>query len=170
MGVFTDLASKFRALKGAPAGDVSAAGSAIELPVQILAPVEKLQPELEMAFGWLYVARDKSGNQIVDHSGEIVPIHELELASYKFVQHHRRVGAMHMKGSDGLEIPVGELAECVVFTPEKKRLMGIPDGCVPDGMWIGVKVASELWPRVKSGDLRMFSFNATCMRRPVVAI
>ena len=61
----------------------------------------------------------------------------------------------------------GELVECVVFTKEKMQAMGIPEGVVPEGVWLGFKVSDEAFAKVKSGDYEMFSIEGTGQRVPM---
>jgi len=67
---------------------------------------------------------------------------------------------MHVGGD------VGRLAEILVSTPEKRAAMGIPEGVLPDGIWIGVKVDDEAaWDGVKTGRYKMFSLGGKAIRR-----
>jgi hypothetical protein len=43
-------------------------------------------------------------------------------------------------------------------TKEKMQAMGIPDGTIPEGMWVGFYIPDdEVYAKVKSGEYRMFS-------------
>lgn len=127
-----------------------------------LIEIQKMDQDQQLVFGWLYVANDTMGNQVVDHSGETIAPAELEKAAYDFVLKSRVAGRMHEK------IGVGRLVESVVFTSEKRQAMGIPDGVVPDGIWVGFKIDdSETWSLVKSGQLPMLSLGGKANRRKV---
>ena len=122
--------------------------------------IEKVQEDQRLVFGWLYVSRKADGTQVVDHSQEIVRPEVLEKASYGFVLESRKQGEMHVK------IGVGRLVECIVFTPEKRAAMRIPDGIVPDGIWVGFKVDDDdVWQKIKDGTYTMFSFGGRAIRR-----
>lgn len=132
--------------------------------------ITKTDADKRLAFGWLYVARKANGEQVVDHSGEVTPIEELEKAAYNFVLDHRNAGEMHDRvvDADGNKKVrgVGRLVECICFTAEKRKAMGIPDGILPDGMWVGFRIDDDTaWAGVKSGKYKMLSFGGTALRR-----
>ena len=59
------------------------------------------------------------------------------------------------------------LIESVIFTAEKMAAMGIPEGTVPTGWWIGFKVTDdEVWGKGKDGSYGMFSIEGTAVRVP----
>jgi len=114
----------------------------------------------QLVFGWLYVCTKSDGTQVVDHSAEVVDIAELEKATYQFVLKSRVAGQMHEK------IGVGRLVESICITREKRAAMGIPEGILPDGTWVGFKIDDpETWDGVKSGRFKMFSFGGKAIRR-----
>jgi len=44
--------------------------------------------------------------------------------------------------------------------------MGIPEGILPDGMWVGYKVHdADTWKRIKSGELVAFSLGGSAEPR-----
>jgi hypothetical protein len=122
--------------------------------------VEKLEDEKQLAFGWLYQCKDKDGNQIVDHSKQVISEAELENATYNYVLNHRHGKDMHSGA------PIGRLVECIAFTEEKKRALGLPDGALPTGTWIGMRIDDpSVWQKVKSGERRMFSLGGRAIER-----
>jgi hypothetical protein len=126
----------------------------------------KRDDEQRLVFGWLYVSKKADGTQVVDHSGEVISTETLEKASYGFVLDARTGGLMHRKDEHGNPYAVARLAEAVVFTPEKRAAMGIPEGSVPDGMWVGFKVDDdEAWQGIKSGKYKMLSLGGKALRR-----
>lgn len=142
-----------------PPGVCSTAG--VPAPTAFRKDVEIVtkNDEQRLVFGWLYVARKANGEQVVDHSGETISIEDLEKAGYGFVLASRKAGEMHEK------IGVGRLVECVVFTAEKRKAMGIPDGVVPDAMWVGFKVDDDdAWKAVKNGTYKMLSLGGSAVR------
>ena len=69
---------------------------------------------------------------------------------------------MHERGG------VATLVESVVFTEEKQRAMGIPEGTLPVGWWIGFKVLdADVWEKVKDGTYSMFSIEGEAERAEV---
>jgi hypothetical protein len=127
--------------------------------------IEKVDREQRVVFGWLYVCRKANGEQVVDHSGETVEIDDLERATYGFNLDARKAGEMHTR-KGGSVVGVGRLVESVCFTPEKKRAMGIPDGILPDGTWVGFKIDNgDAWEGVKSGRYKMLSLGGKALKR-----
>lgn len=125
--------------------------------------IVKTNPSKQMAFGWAYISHDRYGHQVIDKSGDFVDdVEELEEAAYDFVLSSRQGDADHtnVKSSD--------LVESMVFTPEKIRKLGIPDGFMPSGWWIGFKIHDkDVWERVEKGELTMFSVHGTGTRTQI---
>jgi hypothetical protein len=72
---------------------------------------------------------------------------------------YRGSGEMH-KG-----VSKGTVVESLVLTKEKQQAIGIPEGCVPEGWFITVKVHDkEVFEKVKNGTYRMFSIQGTAKR------
>ena len=68
-------------------------------------------------------------------------------------------GEMHERGGAAV------LIESVVFTEEKMKAIGIPEGTLPVGWWIGFKVLDEdVWEKVKNGEYPMFSIEGEAER------
>ena len=112
-----------------------------------------------LAFGWASVAVRTDGEQVEDLQGDIIDPEDLEEAVYDYVQFYGDGGEMHRRGG------VAKLVESVVFTKEKARSMGIPDGTVPEGWWIGFRVLDpDVWDKVKDGTYSMFSIEGTGAR------
>lgn len=110
--------------------------------------ISKTEPDKKRIFGWAYVSH-KDGEQIVDHSGEVISEGELEEAFYKFVQNSRKAGEMHISKD------AGKLIEMIVFTKEKQEALGIDLGKI--GAWVGFQLNDEVYEKVKSGDYKMLS-------------
>ena len=115
--------------------------------------------EQMLVFGWANVSIRSDGELIEDWQEDIVEPGELERAAYEFVQFYREGGEMHERGG------VATLVESVVFTEEKQRAMGIPEGTLPIGWWIGFKVLdADVWEKVKDGTYSMFSIEGEAER------
>lgn len=125
--------------------------------------VSKLDTDKRIAFGWASVAKDKDGNVIYDHQGDFIEdITKMEEVAYKFNMESRDAGDMHVRKG------VGTLIESMVFTPEKCKALGIPEGTLPTGWWVGFKVHDdEVWKSVKSGKYKMFSVHGKGVRKTV---
>lgn len=120
--------------------------------------IQKSSDEKRLAFGWASISQDESGAALVDLSEDVIDPETLENAAYEFVKLYREGGEMHERGDCAV------LVESVVFTKEKMAAMGIPDGTLPTGWWIGFYVTDdEVWEKVKSGEYPMFSIEGTAI-------
>jgi len=116
----------------------------------------------QLVFGWLSVSVNKQGELIEDSQGDIIEPSELEKAAYDFTLFSRQAGEMHER------IGIGKLVESMVFTVEKQTALGIPEGVLPIGWWVGFKVFDdETWAKVKSGELSAFSIGGRGQREVV---
>lgn len=123
--------------------------------------IQKSDDDKRLAFGWASAAATINGETVEDYYGDIIDIDELEQAAYKFVELYREGGEMHERGGCAV------LVESVIFTPEKMAAMGIPEGTVPAGWWIGFKVTDDdVWKKVKDGTYPMFSIEGIATRIP----
>lgn len=121
--------------------------------------IMKSDDEKMLAFGWASVSMRVDGELIEDWQKDIVEPEELENAAYEFVLLYREGGEMHERGGAAV------LIESVVFTKEKMQAMGITDGTLPVGWWIGFKVTDpDVWEKVKDGTYQMFSVEGTAER------
>lgn len=121
--------------------------------------IEKANDEKMLAFGWASIAVRADGEAIEDWQGDIIDPEVLEEAAYEYVRLYREGGEMHERGG------VAELVESVVFTEEKQRLMGIPEGTLPVGWWVGFKVTDpDVWEKVRNGEYSMFSIEGEAVR------
>lgn len=128
-------------------------------PVKGRFRITKSDDDRRLAFGWASVSMRVGGELIEDFQQDIVEPEVLENAAYKFVEFYREGGEMHERGGAAV------LVESVVFTEEKMRAMGIPEGTLPVGWWIGFKVTDqEVWEKVKDGTYPMFSVEGTAQR------
>jgi len=81
---------------------------------------------------------------------------------YNYVLYFRDGGEMHQRRG------IGVLVESVVFTPDKLEAMGIPEGTLPNGWWLGLKITDdEVWSKVKDGTYSMFSIEGEATRQPI---
>ena len=127
--------------------------------------ISKLDEDKRLAFGWAYVSHDPTGMVQVDKSGDRCSrIEELEKAAYNFVLESRVAGDYHQRSGSG----IGEMVESIVFTPEKIEKMGLPEGSLPLGWWVGYKVHDDdTWAKVKDGTYAMFSIHGGGVRSKV---
>lgn len=124
--------------------------------------IQKSENEKRLAFGWANIAIDETGEQLIDWQKDMVDPEELEAAAYRFVRLYREGGEMHERGDCAV------LVESVVFTTEKMQAMGIPEGILPVGWWIGFYVNDDdVWKKVKNGEYSMFSIEGEAVREEV---
>lgn len=121
--------------------------------------IAKIDDENHLVFGWANVSVDKSGDIPLDWQGDISSPEVLEKAAYKFVLKHRVSGENHEGEAKGY------LIESVMITKEKMQAMGIPEGTVPEGWWVGFFVPDdEVCKKIKSGEYKMFSIQGKAKR------
>lgn len=124
--------------------------------------IAKSDDDKRLAFGWANVSVNAAGEQLVDYHEDMIDIEELEQAAYKFVEFFREGGEMHERGGCAV------LIESMVFTKEKQAALGLPEGTVPEGWWIGFHVTDDdVWAKVKDGTYPMFSIEGEAIREPV---
>lgn len=124
--------------------------------------VAKADDERHMVFGWASVASLADGTSVEDYQRDILEIDELEDAVYNYVLYFRDGGEMHQRRG------IGVLVESVVFTPDKLKAMGIPEGTLPSGWWLGLKITDDdVWAKVKDGTYTMFSIEGEATRTPI---
>ena len=126
--------------------------------------IMKTDEDKRLIFGWASVAIRVGGEQVVDLQKDLIDPEDLEEAVYDYVLDFRDGGEEHIPGLR----KKARLVESVVFTKEKMRAMGIPEGTVPEGWWIGFFVDDdEAWEKVKNGTYQMFSIEGQGVRENV---
>lgn len=119
----------------------------------------KAREDEGLVSGWANVALDKDGNAPVDWQDDVIAPETLEKAAITFMMDYRGSGEMHKGNSKGTVV------ESIVLTKEKQRAIGIPEGVVPEGWFITVKVHDpDVFAKVKDGTYRMFSIQGTAKR------
>ena len=119
--------------------------------------INKFYDEQKLVFGWASVSKDAKGNRPLDWHGDLIDAEDLEKAVYDFNLHFRESNEMHIPNSAN-----GKLVESVMFTKEKMKSMGIAEGIVPEGWWVGFKLSdAEVYQKVKNGTYKMFSIEGS---------
>jgi hypothetical protein len=114
--------------------------------------IAKMDEEQHLVFGWANVSIDENGDVPLDWQGDITSPQVLEKAAYKYVLKNKGTGEMHQGES------VGYLVESVMMTKQKMASMGIPEGVVPEGWWVGFFVPDDdVVAKIKDGSYKMFS-------------
>lgn len=121
--------------------------------------VYKAREDEQLVSGWANVALDKNGEAPLDWQDDVITPAVLEKAAIQFMLDYRSSGEMHKGDSKGTVV------ESIVLTKEKQAAIGIPEGVVPEGWFITVKVHDpEVFAKVKDGTYRMFSIQGTAKR------
>lgn len=122
--------------------------------------IAKIDEDQQLVFGWASISENADGRTIVDAQNDVIVPDELEKAVYDFVLFKRDAGEMHERTG------VGQLVESVVTTREKQAAMGLPPGSLPVGHWVGFKLDSDVFEKVKKGELTEFSYGGKGKRVP----
>lgn len=119
----------------------------------------KMNDDQHLVFGWANVSIQKDGKIPLDWQGDITSPEVLEKAAYNFVLKHRVSGEMHQGEAKGY------LVESVMMTKQKMEAMGIPEGIVPEGWWVGFYIPDDdVVEKIKSGEYKMFSIQGKAKR------
>jgi 2'-5' RNA ligase len=126
--------------------------------------VAKIDDDKRLVFGWASISYTADGEHLEDLQHDLIDPEDMEESAYEYVLNFRATGELH----DPNLRQKGRLVESVVFTTEKMRAMGIPEGILPIGWWVGFKIDDdEAWEKVKNGTYRMFSVEGTGQRVPI---
>ena len=121
--------------------------------------ISKAREDEGLVSGWANVAINKDGSVPLDWQDDVIAPETLEKAAIDFMLDYRSSGEMHKGDSKGTVV------ESIVFTKEKQQAIGIPEGTVPEGWFITVKVHDpEVFAKVKDGTYKMFSIQGTAKR------
>lgn len=124
--------------------------------------VEKAMPDQHLVFGWANVSLTEDGGVPFDWHDDMIAPKILEKAAYNFVMKYRDMGEMHVGETQG------QLVESIMFTKEKMQALGIPEGVVPEGWWVGFYVPDvEVCQKIKDGQYKMFSIQGRIKRLKV---
>lgn len=109
--------------------------------------------------GWANVAVNADGTIPLDWQDDVISPTTLEKAAVNFMMEYRGSGVMHEGNSKGIVV------ESIVFTKEKQAVIGIPEGTIPEGWFITVKILDqEVFELVKDGTFKMFSIQGHAKR------
>jgi len=127
--------------------------------VQFEVDISKMNDEQHLVFGWANVSINADGSVPLDWQGDITSPEVLEKAAYQYVLKYRTTGEMHQGEA------VGYLVESCMFTKQKMQAMGIPEGILPEGWWVGFYIPDDdVVDKIKSGQYRMFSIQGKAKR------
>lgn len=121
--------------------------------------ITKAKEDECLVSGWANVAVNADGSIPLDWQDDIIRPEVLERAAINFMMDYRGSGVMHQGSEQGIVV------ESIVFTKQKQQILGIPEGCVPEGWFITVKVTNpDVFQAVKDGTYRMFSIQGSAKR------
>lgn len=127
--------------------------------VDVLFDITKSKEDEGLVSGWASVSVNADGSIPLDWSDDVIMPETLEKAAINFMLDYRGSGVMH-EGSEQ-----GVVVESIVFTKEKQKALGIPEGIVPEGWFITVKVMNkDVFDAVKDGKYKMFSIQGSAKR------
>jgi hypothetical protein len=134
----------------------------IEQPININLEIFKSNEFEKLVSGWASVAKNADGSLPLDWDGDIITAEVLEKAAINFMLEYRESGEMHKGESKGTVV------ESIVFTKQKMEAMGIPEGIIPEGWFITVKIHDdEVFKKVVDGEYKMFSIQGKARRLKV---
>ena len=126
--------------------------------------IAKMYEDQRLVFGWASISITADGQQLEDLQHDLIDPEDLEEAVYEYVLNFRDTGEEHRPNLR----KKGKLVESCVFTAEKQKAMGLPEGILPVGWWIGFKIEDdEAWEKVKNGTYKMFSIEGKAQRVPI---
>lgn len=125
-------------------------------------PISKTDEDQCLVFGWASVI-EEGGKPVTDSQGDQISEAELEKAFYGFAEEARQAGVDHQDWGDH----IGKMVECIVFTKEKQKALGIDLGKV--GAWVGFRLKPEIFAKVKNEGYRAFSIGGHGRRVPLAA-
>lgn len=118
----------------------------------------------QIVFGWANVTVQEDGTTPFDWQGDVIDTDILETAAYNFVLN--REGGVNQEHEYGTEC--GWLVESMMFTKEKMAAMGIPDGMLPEGWFVGFYIPDpDVYKKVTNGEYNMFSIEGYAHRIPL---
>lgn len=136
----------------------------------LIVPIAKLDEEQRIYGGWAYVCRMPDGTLVEDHSGDVVDTPEawdaLKRAFVRYALVSRSGDLMHE------EADASDLVELWFSDRERRLVLGIPEGVLPDGVFVSFKArenpaGERLWQGVKAGLIRALSIVGEGTREPL---
>lgn len=119
--------------------------------------------EQQLVFGWANVTIQEDGTTPFDWQGDIIETEILEAAAYNFVLSHGLANQEHSYGTD-----CGWLVESMMFTKDKMDALGIPEGTIPEGWFVGFYIPDpDVYAKVKNGEYNMFSIEGYGRREAI---
>lgn len=117
----------------------------------------------QIVFGWANVTIQEDGTTPFDWQGDKIDTEVLESAAYNYVLQHGLANQEHEYGTE-----CGWLVESMMFTKDKMMAMGIPEGTIPEGWFVGFYIPDpDVYKKVVDGEYNMFSIEGYARRIPL---
>ena len=117
----------------------------------------------QIVFGWANVTVQEDGTTPFDWQGDIIDTEVLETAAYNFVLNHGIANQEHEYDTE-----CGWLVESMMFTKEKMAALGITEGTIPEGWFVGFYIPdADVYKKVLDGEYNMFSIEGCACRVPL---
>lgn len=117
----------------------------------------------QLVFGWANVTIQEDGTTPFDWQGDVIDSEVLESAAYNYVLQHGLANQEHEYGTE-----CGWLVESMMFTKDKMAAMGIPEGTIPEGWFVGFYIPDpDVYKKVVDGEYNMFSIEGYARRIPL---
>ncbi len=114
----------------------------------------------QLVFGWANVSVQEDGTTPMDWQGDMIETSVLESAAYNFVLEHGLANQEHEYGTE-----CGWLVESMMFTKDKMAAMGLPEGTIPEGWFVGFYIPDPVvYQKVLDGEYNMFSIEGRARR------
>lgn len=116
---------------------------------EIYAPVQKVDSDLGLVFGWAIICKEDDGSEYYDAHGDHIPEDAMLEAAADFMANSRMAKEMHDGESRG------EYVFCWPMTGEIAKAMGFETK--KTGLMVGLKPDRAMLAKFKSGELKAFS-------------
>lgn len=130
--------------------------------VKITFEISKAADDRQIAFGFAMFSELANGEEVIDTQDDSITEEDLEDMAYWYMLNGRDVGQMHETSGEGAVV------ESMVFTKQKMKQLGIPEGTLPVAWWVGLWIKDpEVWKLVKDGTYKAFSIQGKADREVV---
>jgi hypothetical protein len=124
--------------------------------------VVKAADDLQVLYGWGNITRSASGEVTTDAHNEQISTAVLERAVVRWLAKGAGVsGEDHSGDADGVVV------EAMVWTAEKKKVLGLADDALPEGLWLGVHIPDRRAYERRRDQKAAFSIQGRGTRRPI---
>lgn len=120
--------------------------------------ISKVDADKRIVLGWAYKSLDAAGAPYVDHSGEHIPMSELEALPAPW-------GDSDTSGSMHCERGLARLIGWLTVDAQEREALGFGPG--DQGLVVKMRIVDDaLWKRIKSGELTALSIEGEAEKVP----